>query len=98
MAVPARSGSRQDNRRGNPGHVARSHAWLTALTPDGSKLAFSGNRPGEDHLWLKALPDGQELPLFLDDYIRGNPQWSPDGSRLAYIRLPQNSEESRIMV
>ena len=45
-------------------------AWLTALTPDGSKLAFSGVRAGETHLWVKSLPDGRELPLFLDNYVR----------------------------
>jgi Tol biopolymer transport system component len=35
---------------------------------------------------VKSLPDGRELPLFVDSYDRGNPQWSPDGTRLAYVR------------
>jgi Tol biopolymer transport system component/DNA-binding winged helix-turn-helix (wHTH) protein len=61
-------------------------AWLPALTRDGSKLAFSGVRAGETRLWVKSLPDGRELPLFVDSYNRGNPQWSPDGNRLTYIR------------
>jgi Tol biopolymer transport system component len=61
-------------------------AWLPAMTGDGSKLAFSGVRAGETRLWVKSLPDGRELPLFVDSYNRDNPQWSPDGTRLAYIR------------
>jgi Tol biopolymer transport system component len=62
-------------------------AWLPALTRDGSKLAFSGVRAGETRLWVKSLPDGRELPLFVDSYNRNNnPQWSPDGTRLAYVR------------
>jgi Tol biopolymer transport system component/DNA-binding winged helix-turn-helix (wHTH) protein len=61
-------------------------AWLPALTRDGSKLAFSGVRAGETRLWVKSLPDGRELPLFVDSYNRGSPQWSPDGTRLAYTR------------
>jgi Tol biopolymer transport system component/DNA-binding winged helix-turn-helix (wHTH) protein len=73
-------------------------AWLTALTPDGSKLAFSGVRAGESRLWVKSLPDGRELPVFLDSYERDSPRWSPDGSRLAYARYPQNSDQGQIMV
>jgi Tol biopolymer transport system component/DNA-binding winged helix-turn-helix (wHTH) protein len=74
-------------------------AWLTATTRDGSKLAFSGARAGETRLWVKPLPDGRELPLFLDSYVRDNsPQWSPDGSRLAYVRYPQNSGEGHDVV
>jgi Tol biopolymer transport system component/DNA-binding winged helix-turn-helix (wHTH) protein len=73
-------------------------AWLTTTTRDGSKLAFSGVRAGETHLWVKSLPDGRELPLFLDSYVRDNPLWSPDGTRLAYVRYPQNSYDDQIMV
>jgi Tol biopolymer transport system component len=61
-------------------------AWLPALTRDGSKLAFSGVRAGETRLWVKSLPDGRELPLFVDCYNRFNPEWSPDGTRLTYVR------------
>lgn len=60
--------------------------WLPALSRDGSKLAFSGVRAGETRLWVKSLPDGRELPLFVDSYNRSNPVWSPDGTRLTYVR------------
>ncbi len=73
-------------------------AWLTALTRDGSKLVFSGTRAGETRLWIKSLPDGRELPLFLDNYDRYSPAWSPDGNRLAYVRSPEHSMRDQIMV
>jgi Tol biopolymer transport system component/DNA-binding winged helix-turn-helix (wHTH) protein len=66
-------------------------AWLPAMTRDGSKLAFSGVRAGETRLWVKTLPDGRELPLFVDSYYRNNAEWSPDGTRLAYIRQLKES-------
>jgi Tol biopolymer transport system component/DNA-binding winged helix-turn-helix (wHTH) protein len=72
-----------------PGTSATSpgvDAWMPTLTRDGSKLAFSGVRAGETRLWVKSLPDGRELPLFVDSYNRNNAQWSPDGTRLAYLR------------
>ena len=56
------------------------------LTRDGSKLAFSGNRSGKLDLWQKSLIDGRESPIAADDYDRLGPQWSPDGTRLAYTR------------
>jgi Tol biopolymer transport system component/DNA-binding winged helix-turn-helix (wHTH) protein len=61
-------------------------AWVTTVTRDGSELAFSGVRAGETRLWVKSLPRGRELPLFVDGFIRSAPQWSPDGRRLAYFR------------
>jgi Tol biopolymer transport system component/DNA-binding winged helix-turn-helix (wHTH) protein len=63
------------------------NAWMTSMSPDGSKLAFVGVRAGETGLWLKPLPQGRELPLVGDHYKEEDmPQWSPDGTRLAYIR------------
>jgi Tol biopolymer transport system component/DNA-binding winged helix-turn-helix (wHTH) protein len=72
-------------------------AWLTSVTRDGSELAFSGVRAGETRLWVKSLPDGRELPLSVDHSYRNNPQWSPDGRRLAYFRA-RNEEQGQIMI
>jgi Tol biopolymer transport system component/DNA-binding winged helix-turn-helix (wHTH) protein len=66
-------------------------AWQTSASRDGSKLAFSGVLAGEMRLWVKTLPDGHELPLFVDSYERGGWQWSPEGTRLAYVRGRPNS-------
>jgi Tol biopolymer transport system component len=61
-------------------------AWHTSLSQDGKKLAFVALRAGKWELWEKSLVDGREAPVATDDYYRNFPQWSPDGTRLAYGR------------
>lgn len=82
-----------------PGRAVTSpgvSAWMTSVTRDGSKLAFCGVRAGEMRLWVKSLPDGRELPLFVDGFIRDKPEWSPDGRRLVYTRM--RAEQGQIMI
>jgi Tol biopolymer transport system component len=63
-------------------------AWETSLSPDGSRLAFRAMRAGRWELWEKSLADGHESPIGMDDsFIRMGPNWSPDGTRLAYVRI-----------
>jgi len=61
-------------------------AGVHSLTRDGNKLAFVAMRSGKWELWEKSLVDGREAPVMADNYIRNIPQWSPDGTRLAYWR------------
>jgi Tol biopolymer transport system component/DNA-binding winged helix-turn-helix (wHTH) protein len=67
-----------------------------SLTRDGKQLAFSGKRAGKWDLWEKSLADGREAPIMADDYNRLDPQWSPDGTRLAYFREMRG--EDQVMV
>ena len=63
-------------------------AWETSISRDGRRLAFLAKRSGRWELWEKSLADGQETPLAADDsYVRTEPHWSPDGTRLAYFRM-----------
>ncbi len=67
-------------------------AWDTSISRDGRRLAFSAKRSGRWELWEKSLADGRETPIAADDsYVRGGPQWSPDGTRLAYFRMSTSS-------
>lgn len=67
-------------------------AWDTAISSDGRRLAFSAKRSGRWELWEKSLADGREIPIAADDfYVRSEPQWSPDGTRLAYYRMNTSS-------
>jgi Tol biopolymer transport system component len=68
-------------------------AWETGLSPDGHRLAFQAIRAGRWELWMKSLPDGLETPIRIDDsYLRDEPQWSPDGTRLSYVRMKPTGE------
>jgi len=70
-----------------------------SLTRDGKKLAFSGNRGGKWDLWEKSPVDSREAPFVADDYSRAGPQWSRDGTRLAYVRFnAKGGSGSQVMV
>jgi len=65
----------------SPGSWAFEHS----LSRDGKKLAFRGVRGGRERgVWEKSLVDGHEAPVVSDDNERQYPQWSPDGTTLAY--------------
>jgi Tol biopolymer transport system component len=65
----------------SPGSWAFEHS----LSRDGKKLAFLSIRGGRElGLWEKSLVDGREAPVVSDDNWREYPQWSPDGTTLAY--------------
>jgi serine/threonine protein kinase/Tol biopolymer transport system component len=64
------------------------------LSPDGRMLAFiraessvagSPDRPGQ--LYVKLLPDGEPVQLTKDEYPKLLPAFSPDGTRIAYTTI-----------
>ena len=56
------------------------------LSPDGTKLAFTGMRAGSRDLWEKSLTDGRESPVIVDSYLRVYAHWSFDGRQMVYSR------------
>jgi Tol biopolymer transport system component/DNA-binding winged helix-turn-helix (wHTH) protein len=74
-------------------------AWTTSLSRDGRKLAFLAKRSGRWELWEADLQDERENPVAADDsYIRNEPQWSPDGSRLSYVRMKRSTGEVQAVI
>lgn len=65
---------------------ARGSASALAWSPDGSMLAFSSGRGTHSYIGVFTLAS-REL-RYLDPSLDrdGNPAWSPDGSRIAWIR------------
>ena len=89
-------------RLGGPGQAVTSpgvEAWAENLSQDGTKLAYCSVRGGKWDLWTKSLSDGREAPIIADDNQRAFPNWSPDGTRLAYLRFDKSSpSNTQIMI
>ena len=85
-------------RLGGPGQAVTSpgvEAWAENLSQDGKKLAYCSVRGGKWDLWVKSLEEDREAPIIADDNQRAFPQWSPDGTRLAYLREDKSSPGNR---
>ncbi len=56
------------------------------LDPRGRFVAYSQESGGTRQLWLASLRGGPPLQLTASDKPVSDPQWAPDGRRLAFIR------------
>ena len=62
------------------------------VSADGRKVAFNRSlKAGQYDLWLKELPNGKETPLVLSPAAARYGDISPDGSRVAYQVLENQS-------
>lgn len=64
-------------------HDAFAHAY-PAISPDGTKLAFSSRRSGNRDIWVRDLQTGKETVVSIPPGPSFNPRFSPDGNALAY--------------
>jgi eukaryotic-like serine/threonine-protein kinase len=66
-------------------------ATSPALSPDARVLAFIRGPStffGPGQIYVKLLPNGKPVQLTHDDSLKMSPQFSPDGSRIAYTVAP----------
>jgi serine/threonine protein kinase len=70
-------------------------AVYPALSPDGRMLAFIRGTDtffGPGDIYVKLLPDGEPVQLTHDNQSKLSPEFSPDGSRIAYsVAAPWNT-------
>ena len=84
---------------GQPVTSAETRAWFQSLSRDGRNLVFLGLRGGKWQVWEKSLVNGREAPVFAEDsYNRTGQRWSPDGTKLAYLRVHKDTDEGQLMV
>ncbi|HEX6251193.1 MAG TPA: protein kinase [Gemmatimonadaceae bacterium] len=58
-----------------------------ALSPDGKIVAFAGQTPTGDQLFIRYVDGGRTIQLTSDTLQAGWPLWAPDGTRLIYINM-----------
>ena len=57
-----------------------------SFSPDGRSVVFSGERGGHAGLWVVDVQSGEVRRLTIPPQTDEEPAWSPDGSRIAFIR------------
>lgn len=75
----------------------RGSAGSLDFSPDGSALAFVSNRG--DHSFIGVYELESKRLRYLDPSVDrdGNPVWSPDGGRIAFIRVPNFRDQLPFM-
>jgi dipeptidyl aminopeptidase/acylaminoacyl peptidase len=70
-----------------------------AMSPDGSRLAYSCNASGQFNVWLLDLRDGSSRALtdFTDHAVR-DLAWAPDGNSIAFIADHRGNEQHQVHV
>jgi serine/threonine protein kinase/Tol biopolymer transport system component len=59
--------------------------WCPRWSPDGKRIAFSGQMPGKPlKTYLVSAEGGAPQQLIVDEREEADPQWSPDGNRLLF--------------
>ena len=77
--------------------VLRSMAWADSYSPDGSLISFNANkgRYGPREIWLMDSNGGHARKILDggDEYGIDTFSWSPDGTRVSYIRHNESTFE-----
>jgi len=91
FVIDARTG--QPNRLAALGEYGGDLAW----SPDGTRLAFRGNRAGDGEIYLLDLHSGVLANLTNSPSAEFQPAWSPDGQRIAFVSNREGRGEIHVL-
>jgi Tol biopolymer transport system component/DNA-binding winged helix-turn-helix (wHTH) protein len=71
---------------------------VPVISPDGTKVAYMSSRRGErENLWMMDVDGQHPMQLTSDSGFEGQPDWSSDGTRIAY-RASGGSDERVVSI
>lgn len=71
---------------------------MPAITPDGTRIAFTSNRAGNWDIYTMSIGGGQVTQVTSDSDAELHPSWSPDGRYIAYCKLGSQSQRWEIWI
>ena len=79
--------------------LTSEHAYIefVDVSPDGTLLAVSSDRRGNQDLWLLPAAGGEMTPLTTDPTPDWNPRWSPDGREIAFYAYRSGNRDIWVM-
>ena len=62
--------------------------YMPAISPDGREVAYAAGYPDAMHIYVRDVAGGRALPLTEDlgGWGQNYPVWTPDGSRIVFMR------------
>jgi Tol biopolymer transport system component len=75
----------------------RAYIEFVDVSPDGTLLAVSSDRRGNQDLWLLPAAGGEMTPLTTDPTPDWDPRWSPDGREIAFYAFRSGNRDIWVM-
>ena len=74
--------------------------YNAAISPDGTRIAFSSTRSGTDEIWVADREGRNVVQLTTSANPDGTntPAWSPDGTRIAYVSRLEGAKAANVFV